>query len=47
MRNCGNCEFCEREAGDLSCANEQGEYFGDFVEIGHTCDDWSGTEDEE
>lgn len=47
MRNCGNCDFCEREVGDLSCANEQSEYFGDFVEESHSCDDWDGSEEDE
>ena len=48
MRNCGNCDFCERECGDLVCVNDQSEYLADFVEETHACDDWSGSgEDEE
>ena len=47
MRCCGNCDFCERECGDLVCVNDQSEYLADFVEETHTCDDWSGSEEDE
>ena len=46
-KKCKNCDYCEREFGDLVCANDLSEYLADFVEETHTCDDWSGTEDEE
>ena len=47
VRNCGNCNYCEREAGDLVCVNDQSEYLADLVEETHTCDDWSGSEEDE
>ena len=46
-RNCGNCEYCEKENGDLVCVNQLSEYVSDYVEESHTCDEWSGREDDE
>ena len=47
MRNCGNCDCCERECEDLVCANDLSEYFGDFVDESHSCDAWDGSEEDE
>ena len=47
MRNRGNCNCCEREAGDLVCVNDQSEYVADFVEDTHTCDEWDGYDEYE
>ena len=47
MRNCGNCDCCAGIGEDLVCANPESEYASDYVEESHTCDDWSGNEEEE
>lgn len=46
-KNCSNCDYCAEGGEDLVCKNEQSEYFSDFVEPDHGCDDWDGTEEEE
>lgn len=45
MRNCGNCDYCEREAGDLVCVNDQSEYYGCFIDESHCCCDYKGDSD--
>lgn len=39
-RNCGTCGFSAKECGEMCCANEQGEYYTDFVDENHVCDLW-------
>lgn len=46
-KNCGNCDYCAENGEDLVCVNQDSEYAADFVEAGHSCLDWSGTEEEE
>ena len=46
-RNCGNCDYCTENDEDLVCVNSESEYTADFVEELHSCDDWSGSEEEE
>ena len=47
MRNCGTCNYCAENGGDLVCVNQESEYVGDYVEKNHSCGDWDGTEDED
>lgn len=41
-KNCGNCDYCEIDAGDSVCANDDSEYWADYVDKNHTCSDWKG-----
>ena len=47
MRNCGNCDWCAENGEDLVCVNNESEYLADFVDENHSCDAWSGNEEEE
>ena len=44
------CETCEYssygEDQDNMCMNEQSEYFSDYVDNDHCCDEWSGREED-
>ena len=47
MHNCGNCNYCAENGEDLVCVNNESEYVADFVSLKHSCDEWSGKDDEE
>ena len=40
---CGNCKFNTREKKDtFSCANEDGEHYGDYTDYLDYCELWEG-----
>lgn len=43
---CGNCEYgsYDKMQGYV-CVNGDSEYFADFVEYDHTCEDWEENKD--
>lgn len=43
-RNCGNCDYCQKDGLDMICTNEDSEYLADYVEEQHCCDDWDSSD---
>lgn len=46
-KNCGNYSDCVKDGEDLVCVNPNSEYVADYVELSHSCDEWSGDEEVE
>lgn len=42
-KNCGNCDYCQKDGLDMICTNEDSEYLADFVEENHYCYEWDSS----
>lgn len=41
---CGTCEYHRPDNGDFLCLNKDSDYYADYTDYGHTCEEYEEKE---